>query len=132
MKLLRLAALGTAAYVIYRYVTQPNAVAEGTHTHDGFAAIYRTREQADLATEHLVQQHGVDRSAIFLESVGQQNTSGSEISGGDAASGADDSRERGDAPLNGAIRLTVGATGHDPETLRRALNDAGAETIQAY
>jgi hypothetical protein len=132
MKLLRLAAIGTAAYALYRYATHPKALSAGSQTRDGLAAIYNTREKADLATEHLVQQHGVDRSTIFLESVGEQNTSGGAISGGDAASGAAGSHDRSDAPLNGTIRLTVGSTDHDIATLRQVLSDAGAETVQAY
>jgi hypothetical protein len=89
----------------------------------------QTREQSDLAMEHLVQRHGADRSMIFVKSVGEQNTSGSQISGGDAAFGAAGGRVRGDAPLNGAIRLTVGSTDHDTAMLRQTVSDAGAETV---
>lgn len=132
MALLQLTILGAAAYGIYRYATRPRPLAPGTSTYDGLAAIYRTREQADLALEHLVQEHGVSRSVIFVGPVGDQNSSGSEVSGGDASSGGPDTRVRDDAPLNGAIRLTVAATKHELALLRQTLNNAGALEVQSF
>ena len=131
MALLRLTILGAAAYAMYRYVTSLRPAGAGAHTHDGLAAIYRTREQADLAIEHLVQEYGVSRSAIFVEPVDERNSSGTEISGGDAPSGGHGSRVRDDAPLNGAIRLTVAATEHELALLRQTLNNAGALEVQS-
>ena len=132
MRLLRLALLGVTGYGIYRYVTQPGPLAATARGDDGLAAVFRTREQADLAIEHLVQQHGVTRSAIFVEPVGDRNTSGSEISGGDAPSGDAEAKARDDAALNGAIRVTVPATGHDRGVLQQALDEAGAERVETY
>jgi hypothetical protein len=132
MGLIRLALFGATAYGIYRYTQRPTLIPAGTHAHDGLAAMFRTREQADLAIEHLVQEHGIDRTTIFVESAGDENTSGSEISGGDAPSGDSGTRTRGDAALNGGIRLTVPTSEGRVGVLRQTLNDAGAEQIQAY
>lgn len=51
-------------------------------------ATFRTREAADLAVEHLVQQHGISRPDIFIQSATDRNTAGSEPSGGDASHAA--------------------------------------------
>jgi hypothetical protein len=39
-------------------------------------ARFRTREAADLAVEHLVQQVGISRPDIFIQSASDQNTNG--------------------------------------------------------
>jgi hypothetical protein len=132
MALTRLAVLGAVGYGIYQYFNSAKAVAANTRTHDGVAAIYETRAQAELAVEHLVQELGVDRSAIFVEPVEETNTSGVQISGGDAHSGGQGSRARSDAPLNGAIRVTVAATEHKVAALRGALTQAGATSVEAF
>jgi hypothetical protein len=132
MALIRLAVLGAAGYGIYHYFSRTKVVPSDTRTHDGLAAIYETRAQAELAVEHLVQELGVDRSAIFVEPVEEKNTSGVQISGGDAPSGEDGSRARSDAPLNGAIRVTVATTEHKVAALRGALTQAGASSVQAF
>ena len=41
-------------------------------------ATFKTREAADLAVEHLVQQHGISRPDIFIQSATDRNTAGSE------------------------------------------------------
>ena len=132
MTLLRLALLGATGYGIYKYSTRAKAVPAGTRTHDGLAAIYNTREQATLAVEHLVQEHGVDRSAVFVEPVDGRNTAGLEISGGDAPSGDEGTRVRDDGALNGAIRVTVAASDRELAPLRQALHDAGAVQVQSF
>lgn len=132
MALIRLGLLGAVAYGIYRYTAGQKTIAPGMRTHDGIAALYPTREQADLAIEHLVQHHGVDRSAIFVEPVDEANTSGATISGGDAPSGDTGNRPRRDAPLAGAIRLTVASSEHEQNLLKRVLNETGASEVQAF
>jgi hypothetical protein len=59
----------------------------------------------------------VDRSAIFVEAVGNENSAGTKFSGGDAASGNPSSKARKDAALNGALRLTVPTTDTDAAVL---------------
>jgi hypothetical protein len=132
MALTRLAVLGAVGYGIYNYLNRSKAVPANTRTHDGLAAIYETRAQAELAVEHLVQELGVDRSAIFVEPVEENNTSGVQISGGDAPSGEDGSSARSDAPLNGAIRVTVAANEHKAAALRGALTQAGATSVETF
>lgn len=59
-------------------------------------ATFATREAADHAVEHLVQQCGIIRTDVFVEPEMGANTAGTAPSGGDAT--------RVDAPLHGEIR----------------------------
>ena len=79
----------------------------GHHEQDGVSAVFRTRAEADLAVEHLVQEHGLNSSFIYVEPVGVANSAGTETSGGDHASGSPSHPDRADAPLHGAIGVTV-------------------------
>lgn len=53
-------------------------------------AMFETRDAADIAVEHLVQQHGISRPDIFIQSASYQKTTGTHSSRGDVA--------RSDAP----------------------------------
>lgn len=67
------------------------------------SATFQTREAADRAIEHLVQQHGINRADIHAETVGNENTVGNLPSGADAAKDHESS-----APaLKGAVRVSA-------------------------
>jgi hypothetical protein len=128
MGIWRTALFGTAILAACRYgrglIGQPER-----RPPDGLSAVFATREQADLAIEHLVQQHRVDRSFIFVQPVGEQNSVGTEASGGDHASGENGSRHRSDNPLQGEIEVTVPTDRNNQAMVTRALRDAGARRI---
>ena len=46
---------------------------------------FNTRREAEMAVEHLVQDYGLDRSAVNVRPAGEENTSGVVASGADAA-----------------------------------------------
>jgi hypothetical protein len=46
---------------------------------------FNTRREAEMAVEHLVQDYGLDRSAVNVRPAGEENTSGNVASGADAA-----------------------------------------------
>jgi hypothetical protein len=125
MKILRWSILGGIAYAIYKKFG-PAKAPSGV---GGLAATFATREAADLAIEQLVQEHGVERLAIFVEAAGDDNTAGTQPSGGDAS--AVGQPERDDGALNGLIRVTVSTAGHDPATLRTALSEVGAVEVRS-
>ena len=134
MGLFRLLIAGAAGYAIYKAATDETRASfrEGNRTFDGLSGVFRTREEADLAVEHLVQEYGVEPSFIYVEPVSDENSSGDTVSGGDHASGDPGRGDRTDAPLHGAIGVTVPIT---PETLpkmRRALGEAGAIHVEAF
>lgn len=65
---------------------------------------FDVRREAELAVEHLVQEYDLDRSAIEVLPVSEDNTAGV------AASGADRDRttgEPGSSSLHGRIRVSV-------------------------
>lgn len=131
MGMIRKAIFGAALFGAYRYV-RTLVRGPARRTHDGLSAIFATREQADLAVERLVQEYRVDRTFIYVEPVGDRNSAGTQISGGDHASGAIGSQDRSDGPLHGAIQVTVPLGQDNRATLTTALREAGANRIEAF
>lgn len=86
-------------------------------------ATFETRAAADLAVEHLVQQHGISRPDIFIQSATLENTAGTSPSGGDAFH---EDGARGDAPLGGEIELSAEIAVSQIATVQRSLGEAGA------
>ncbi len=48
---------------------------------------FSTRRQAELAVEHLVQEHGIARTDVFIQAQGRANSAGTELAGADIESG---------------------------------------------
>ncbi|WP_312407951.1 hypothetical protein [Rhizobium sp.] len=92
-------------------------------------AIFESREAADLAVEHLVQQFGVDRSDVFVKAVGPENSSGLEPSGGDAPSVGGRARE--DGSRSGEIEVSADIRADKTAALHQALGDLGALRVTA-
>lgn len=106
--------------------------AEQRRERDGLSATFRTRADAELAIEHLAQEYGIDPAFIYVEPVDSANSAGIATSGGDHASGKPSHAERPDAPLHGAIQLTV-AIGHEHlAVVTDALRETGALDIERF
>ncbi|MDP9839942.1 hypothetical protein J2T09_004722 [Neorhizobium huautlense] len=89
-------------------------------------AIFATREEADLAVEHLVQKHGVLRPDIFVQAEDAENTVGSAPSGGDM------SRSKGarrDAPIAGDIEVSADIAADQPASIQRTMGEIGAMRV---
>ncbi len=86
-------------------------------------AIFETREAADRAVERLVQQHGISRPDIFIQSTSSENTVGSAASGGDL-NRKDGARD--DAPLYGEIEVSADIAANEIPVVQRSLGEAGA------
>lgn len=86
-------------------------------------ATFETRAAADLAVEHLVQQHGISRPDIFIQSASGENTAGSKPSGGDASH---EDGARRDGALEGEIEVSVDIAASQIAAVQRGLGDAGA------
>lgn len=91
-------------------------------------ATFTTREAADRAIEHLVQQHGIDRSDVFAEPAGDDNTVGTRPSGGDAARDTGE-ETRSDAALSGEILLSVDVSQDEIDRTETAFRSVGAKTV---
>ena len=68
---------------------------------------FATRRDAELAVERLVQEHGIERSDIFIAPEGDANSAGEAVSGSDRPSAAPTEAGRSDAALNGRIEVSV-------------------------
>lgn len=66
---------------------------------------FATRRQAELAIEHLVQEHGFERTDIFVAPEGQENSAGEDVGGADRATIAED--ERDDAAMESRIVVSI-------------------------
>lgn len=86
-------------------------------------AYFETREAADIAVEHLVQQYGLERPDIFVQAEGGDNTSGTSSSGGDSFH---DGSDRQDGSLTGEILVSVDIDGNKLQAVQRVMGDAGA------
>jgi hypothetical protein len=86
-------------------------------------AKFDTRADADLAVEHLVQQHGISRPDIFIQASGDRNTAGSAPSGGDVAH---EEGTREDGALEGEIEVSVDISDDQVSAVQRSLSEAGA------
>ncbi len=90
-------------------------------------ATFKTRREAELAVEHLVQAHDVDRRAIQITPRGPGNSAGEEPSGSDKAAAEPSTEARDDAALEGPIVVAVSLESDDRlEDVRKVLEDAGA------
>lgn len=92
------------------------------------SAFYDTREAADRAVEHLVQQYGLNRADIFVEAEGAENSAGTQVSGGDGAKDAAADHDAGYG-LNGRIRISADMELAMLERARAALREQGATEI---
>lgn len=89
------------------------------------SALFETREAADYAIEHLVQQHGLNRADIFAETEGDENTAGTRISGGDK--GKEDAPA--EAPLRGAVKVSADVARDQAETVEATFREMGGQDI---
>ena len=71
------------------------------------SATFDTRRNAEMTVERLVQQFDLDRAAVFITTEGDRNSVGEEQAGSDTEAGTPSAEDRDDAPLNGAIVVTV-------------------------
>lgn len=90
---------------------------------------FDTRAAAELATEHLVQQYGLERANISLQPIDQENSVGTTTSGGDEKTGSPTTERRTDGALNGAIELSVDIDEAQAQRICDALKQAGATNL---
>ncbi|MES2288443.1 MAG: hypothetical protein V4530_01800 [Pseudomonadota bacterium] len=76
---------------------------------------FDTRRDAELAVERLVQEHGVERTDIFIAPIGPENSAGSEAGGSDAPSSAPSDDGRSDGAHAGAVTVSVDVNDDDME-----------------
>ena len=89
-------------------------------------AQFDTRRNAETAVEHLVQEHGINRSDVFVRAAGTANSAGVRPAGGDVESGHPGVEKRGTPELSGPIEVSIDCHGDKATVVRSALEKAGA------
>jgi hypothetical protein len=88
---------------------------------------FATRRAAEIAVEHLVQQHRVERSHIVIRASGDHNTAGSQVAGADLHSGHPGVDNDGTPKLAGPVEVSVDCKGVDSEMVRALLREVTVE-----
>lgn len=94
-------------------------------------AQFETRRSAEIAVEHLVQEHGIDRSDIFVRAPGAANTSGVRAAGADVESGHPGVEKKGEPELAGPIEVSVDCHDDRGTLVQSVLQRAGAVEVRA-
>lgn len=71
------------------------------------SAEFETRRDAEMAVEHLVQEHGLDRKAVAITPVSDGNSAGAATAGADLEDGRPRTGSDGAPALAGRLRVTA-------------------------
>lgn len=71
------------------------------------SAEFKSRRDAEMAVEHIVQDHGVDRSAVEVGPAESENTAGTEAARADVEDGHLKSGTEGEPALAGKVKVSV-------------------------
>jgi hypothetical protein len=92
---------------------------------------FSTRRDAELAIEHVVQEHGVARNDVFVQAAGADNSAGTRAAGADRESGHPGVEKHGSPELKGDVEVSVDC--HDVAKARAvkvAFEQAGGHEIK--
>jgi hypothetical protein len=70
-------------------------------------AEFDNRRDAEMSVERLVQEKGVERTAIFIAAAGSDNSAGEQPSGADVESGHPETDADGNPKLGGKVTVSV-------------------------
>lgn len=93
-------------------------------------ANFDTRRDAETAVEHLVQEHGIDRTDIFIRAPGKANTAGVRPAGADVESGHPGVEKHAKPELSGPIEISVDCEAKLSTMVRTALEKDGATLLR--
>ena len=71
------------------------------------SAEFKSRRDAEMAVEHIVQEHGVDRSAVQVGTVSNENTAGTEAARADIEDKHRKTGTEGEPALAGKVKVSV-------------------------
>lgn len=70
-------------------------------------ADFRSRRDAEMAVEHIVQEHNLDRKAVSIGPASSENTAGTQAARADVEDGHLKSDTDGEPALHGKVRVSV-------------------------
>ncbi len=71
------------------------------------SAQFKSRRDAEMAIEHIVQDHGLDRNAVEVGPASNRNTAGTEAARADVEDGHLKTDTEGEPALAGKIKVSV-------------------------
>lgn len=71
------------------------------------SADFKSRRDAEMAVEHIVQDHGLDRNAVNIGPASNENTAGTEAARADVEDGHLKSGTEGEPALAGKVKVSV-------------------------
>lgn len=92
---------------------------------------FATRRAAELVVERLVQEHGIERSDIFIHAPGEANSAGTRAAGADVESGQPGIEKRGQPALHGAVEVSVDCLDQQAATVEAAFRDAEVSLLRS-
>jgi hypothetical protein len=94
-------------------------------------AQFETRREAEMTVERLVQEHGIERTDIFVAAAGSENSAGEEVAGSDTKAAEPSVEERDSAALNGRIEVSVDLEdGAKEAAIREAFAEFSARDVE--
>lgn len=71
------------------------------------SAEFKSRRDAEMAVEHIVQDHGLDRNAVDVGPASNENTAGTKAARADVEHGHLKSGTEGEPALAGKVKVSV-------------------------
>jgi hypothetical protein len=71
------------------------------------SAEFKSRRDAEMAVEHIAQDHGLDRNAVNVGPASNENTAGTEAARADVEDGHLKSGTEGEPALAGKVKVSV-------------------------
>ena len=90
------------------------------------SADFDTRRDAEMAVEHIVQEHGFDRAMVAISPVSLDNSAGTRPSGSDLKIG-ETGGATGEPALSGRLRVTVQADASSSEKVLASFGEFGGQ-----
>ena len=88
---------------------------------DTITAEFRSRRDAEMAVEHIVQEHGLDRTAVTVGPASSENTAGTEAARADVEDGRLKSGTDGEPALHGKVKVSVQVGDADADKVRASI-----------
>ena len=91
---------------------------------------FKTRRDAEMAVERMVQEYEIERTDIFISAAGVDNTAGEQTAGADDEADVPASLDDGGAALNGDIEVSVDIEDdHFADQVRAAFSEFNATDV---
>lgn len=94
------------------------------------AATFETRRDAEMAVEHLVQEHGIDRAAVTIAPASAANSAGTATAGADLEDGSPKQDSDGEPALAGRLRVTATVEDGAADKVRSSFATYGGKTAE--